>query len=345
MNVTIVDDFSTDNTVNVSITTIGTDKRFKVLRLSSIHPEKPDDWNGKSYALQQGSSQAHGEWLVFIDADISLSPDMIHKAVAYAIDHQLDFLSVLPGHLFDSFWTKVVQPVWLTLLLLNIWKVNKKESKVAFAFGCFIVIKHSVFDAIGGYETIKDKIVDDCELARLVKRSGFTIGIVNAQEMTQVKWYERFSEIWQGCNKNIFLGFTQNTNIHSRLLKAFLSLIGFIILFSAFLFPLIIFIGSFLLGGYYHLLYWEDLALFSLIIWVLGVTVQYRIQKRYAIGDPKYAWLSFLGAAVLLGIYIDAVIKIVLGKGIMWRGRAYNGKKNALVLQKITTRSRLNHNH
>jgi len=323
MKVIIVDDFSTDDTVNVSMATIGADKRFKMLNLKSICQEKPDGWNGKSYALQQGSLHTRSKWLVFIDADVSLTPDIVDKAMTYAIDHHLDLLSVLPQHHCDSFWTKVVHPIPLESLLINIYMTNKQESKIGFAFGCFIVIKHSVFDALAGYETIKDKIVDECELARLMKRTGFKISIINAQDMIQVETYKGFREISEGWSKNIFLGIMQNTNFRSKLLKAFLILIGCTTLFSAFLFPLLVLITSLLLGVLFHVPHLEVLVVYSLVVCLLGVVMQYRIQQRYAIGDPNYAALSFLGATVYLGIFINATLKFMLGKGSTWKGRVY----------------------
>jgi len=323
MEIIIVDDYSTDDTVNVSKNTVGADKRFKVLDLKSIRKEKLSDWFGKSYAVQQASMQAKGEWLVFIDADINLSPQVIEKAVTFVTENKLDFLSVLPHQLCDSFWTKVVQPIPLMILLLNLFHIYNQKSKIAIAFGCFIIMKHSVFDKIGGYEQIKNKIADDAEMAKVVKRSGFKIGIVHAQDMIKIKMYEKFSDLWEGWSKNIFLGLAQNTRIQSKALKALFILAGFVGFFSIFLFPFILIGISLILCLFYRASYWEYLFIYSSLLWLFEVCAQFIIQKRYGIGSPKYALLSFLGGVIVLGIFLDTPIKILSGKGIQWKGRSY----------------------
>lgn len=57
---------------------------------------------------------------------------------------------------------------------------NNSKSKVAMAFGPFILIKRSVYNKVGGYKKIKNKIVDDVEMARLIKNAGFKISLVQS---------------------------------------------------------------------------------------------------------------------------------------------------------------------
>lgn len=328
MEILIVDDYSTDDTVKISNDIIGSDTRFRVLDLKSVRKEKPGDWFGKSNAVQQGSRQAKGEWLVFLDADVVLSPEIVEKAVAFVSENKLDLLSGIPYFSCDSFWTKVVQPIPLQLVLLNLFHVNKPESRVAFAFGCFILIRRSVFDKIGGYEQVKEYIADDAELAKLVKRSGFQIRIVQAQDMLTVKMYDRLAEMVEGWSKNICLGLAQNTRIHSKTLKTLFILMQFIGVFILFLLPFLLMGFSLILGLLYNVSYWGPLFLFSSLVWLSGVCVQFMFQLRHGVGNAKYALLSFLGGAVVLAVFLDAPIRILFGKGIQWRGRTYFQKES-----------------
>lgn len=328
MEILIVDDYSTDDTVKISKDIIGSDTRFRVLDLKAVRKEKPGDWFGKSNAVQEGSKQASGEWLVFLDADVVLTSEVVEKSVAFVSENKLDLLSGIPYFSCDSFWTKVVQPIPLQLVLLNLFHVNKPESRVAFAFGCFILIRRSVFDKIGGYEQVKEYIADDAELAKLVKRSGFKIGIVQAQDMTDVKMYERFSDMVEGWSKNICLGLAQNTRIHSKALKTLLIFTQFIGVFILFLFPFLLIGISLVLGLLYKDSYWEYVFLFSSLVWLSGVCVQFLFQKRHGVGNPKYALVSFLGGAIVLAMFLDAPLRILSGKGIQWRGRTYFQKEN-----------------
>jgi chlorobactene glucosyltransferase len=156
-----------------------------------------------------------------------------------------------------------------------------------------------------------------------VKRSGFKIGIVQAQDMIDVKMYERLTDMVEGWSKNICLGLAQNTRIHSKPLKSLLIFMQFIGVFFLFLFPFLLLGISLVLGLLYKDFYWEYVFLFSFLVWLSGVCVQFIFQKRHGVGNAKYALLSFLGGTIVLAIFLDAPLKILSGKGIQWRGRTY----------------------
>jgi 4,4'-diaponeurosporenoate glycosyltransferase len=62
----VVDDGSIDGTAGVA-----RDLGAAVITA----PPKPDGWTGKTWACWTGSREAHGELLVFLDADTVLEPD------------------------------------------------------------------------------------------------------------------------------------------------------------------------------------------------------------------------------------------------------------------------------
>lgn len=214
LEILIVDD-SSDNTVDVIKSIVRDDKRFKIIKQDKLQKA----WIGKPFALQQGSKLAKGEWLLFIDADTYYDPLIIERSVEHATHNKLDMLSLAPRHICKSFWEKVIQPIPLGAItaLLPLAKTNDPKSKVALAIGPYIMIKNSIFKKIGGYQTIKNYINDDTQLAKLVKGSGFRLGIANAQSMMNLKMYDRFSEIWEGWSKNVFLGMVQNRKIKSKI--------------------------------------------------------------------------------------------------------------------------------
>lgn len=319
LEILIVDD-STDNTVEVIENIVGEDERFKIIKQEKL----PSGWIGKSHALQQGSTQASGEWLLFIDADTYYDSELIERAVQYAIENKIDLLSLMPCNICESFWEKVIQPIPLGVIILFLCRTNKSESKVAVAFGPFILIKHSVFNKVGGYETIKSKMLDDAQMAQLVKRSGFKINLVNAQSMMEIRMYERFSEIWEGWSKNISMVLFQNRLIRSKALKALIFLTVLFGIFDAFVLPFLALIISFLLGLFLSLPQWEYLLLFSSLTWLFAIFVQFYVSKRYFIGDPKYAPLIFLGGIITIGIFLNSTIRFLSGKGVTWKGRTYS---------------------
>ena len=63
------------------------------LRVSNVE-SLPEGWLGKTYALYIGAAQATGEWLLFTDADVIFSAACADRAVCYAIDNELDYLTL-----------------------------------------------------------------------------------------------------------------------------------------------------------------------------------------------------------------------------------------------------------
>ena len=320
LEILIVDD-STDDTVQIMKNIIGDDQRFKIIKQEKL----PSGWVGKPHALQQGSKIAKGNLLLFIDADTSHDPELITNAVEYTTIHNIDLLSLVPHHICISFWEKVIQPIPLGLIpaISPLAKVNKPDSKVVVAFGPFMLLRRSVFDKIGGYETIKGRIADDAEMAKLVKNAGYKVGLANAQDLIQIRMYEKFSDIWEGWSKNIFLGLVQKRGIHSKAQRVLVALVGAVGIFELMVFPFLATIATLLLTLLTHSVQWQQIFLFALFIWIVAIAIQLCVQKYYRIGDPKYALLFFLGGLITIGIFLNSAMKSLSGTGVAWKGRIY----------------------
>jgi glycosyltransferase involved in cell wall biosynthesis len=319
--VIVVDD-STDNTVEIIKNIVKDDSRFRIIKQKKL----PKGWVGKSYALQQAAKLAKGKWLLFIDADVSLHPRVIENALYYAIKKKLDMLSLIPHLICKTFWEKVIQPVvgGLILFLCPPSSVSDPKSKVAFAMGPFILIRKDVFDKVGGYKKIKDKITDDVELARLVKYSGFKTALINGQEMLHLRMYRDFKDLWMGWSKNVFLGFNYIYNINSKILRFLVAIGGALAIFTVISLPSLVT----MLSGLAILLNIANLVnlfLLSLISWITTILIQVYLHKVYR-GYPKYSIVSFLGGLVVMAIFLNSALRVLSRKGVAWKGRIYYAK-------------------
>ena len=319
----IVDDFSIDKTVEVVKKIIDKDKRFKIIELKLNKKEKPSGWMGKTYALQEGSKHAKGEWLFFIDADTYHEPELIQRAVEYGVKNKIDLLSLMPLNICESFWEKVIQPIPSELLILPLWKVNDPKSKIALAFGPFIQIRNSVFIKIRGYTTIKEMIADDYNLAKLVKKAGYKIGLIKAQSLMKVKMYSGLSDLWAGWGKHVF-GILQNPSFKTKPKKTLVILTYLFGIFETFILPFLAFIVMLILGLILLFPQWQYFLLFAFATWILATIAQFYAMKRFYIGDQKYAPLTFLGGFVFFGTFLNSAIKILFRKGVTWKGRKIN---------------------
>lgn len=324
LEIIIVDD-SSDDTIDVIEKLVGNDKRFKLVQQGEV----PRGWIGKSYALQKGSKLASGEWLLMLDADVRLSSETIEKAVSYAEEKDIDLLSLVPNLLCKTFWEKVIQPIFggLILFVCPPFLVNNPKSRVAFAMGPFILIRRKVFEKVGGYEKIKDKITDDVELARLIKRSGYKINILNGQNALDLRMYRNFKEIWSGWSKNVFLGFTYLYDIKSKPVFLLIAIGGTIGIFAFISLPFIMLLTSGI-GVMLGLGIFLSTLFLSFITWLFSTITQIFLRIVYK-GYPLYTFLSFLGGIVASAIFINSSLRVMLGKGVEWKGRIYYRRKQS----------------
>ena len=81
VEVIAVDDRSTDGTGSVldEIAKNNPDK-LKVVHVTEL----PQGWLGKTHAMYSAVQRAQGEWILFTDADVSMTPDILRRAIAYA---------------------------------------------------------------------------------------------------------------------------------------------------------------------------------------------------------------------------------------------------------------------
>ena len=133
------------------------------------------------------------------------------KRQIYALKNELDVLALMPGGEFVTFWERVILPVIVYLLVLAYppYLANKPGSKLALASGGFILMKREAHQKIGGYERIKDYVIDDIYTAKYLKEAGYLFRVLGSQNMIYTRSYYGLA-IWEGFSKNTFAGLKHN---------------------------------------------------------------------------------------------------------------------------------------
>jgi len=315
--VIVLEDRSTDMTGEILRSLAAQNDDLNVISGSDL----PKGWAGKPHALFQVSAAARGDWLCFVDADTFLSPTTLSSCYAKAIETNADMFTILTFQIMGSFWEKAVLPIVMTALSVGFSprKVNDPKSKDAIANGQFILIKRSVYEAIGGHESVKDQIVEDKAISEQVKWNGYRLIIANGYSVAKTRMYTSLPEMWEGWTKNIYLGLSDRPSL--MLLGAFGALI---LLVAALILPLWP-----LLGVFWYLLGGEGVAitviLESLILWAIIIVVRARVAIGMGIA-PWYAFTFPLGAAVFAAMMFTSTWKVISGKGVTWKGRIYSQK-------------------
>lgn len=199
-----VNDRSDDETGAIMERVAGEDDRLRVIHIAEL----PAGWLGKNNAMHTGIAAASSEWICMIDADCRQdSTRTLSVAMQYALGTQADLLSLLPTSKMHTFWEEVFQPVGVGIMM--IWfhpdKVNDPHRKTAYANGAFMLMKRSVYEAIGTHEAVKDRVNEDMHMAALVKHSGMKLRVVRTEALTSVRMYTSLRESMRGWGR-IFFG-------------------------------------------------------------------------------------------------------------------------------------------
>ncbi len=315
--VVVVDDQSTDGTSKILAQLSLLSNRLKVIPGLDL----PDRWAGKPFALHQAVSNSKGEWLCFVDADTFLAPEALSSCYLKAVETGADLFTVMTRQIMGSFWEKVVMPIVMTALSVGFSprRVNNPNLPDAIANGQFILIKRTIYEAVGGHTQIKDMIVEDKALAELVKSSGYRLILADGSRLVSTRMYTSLVEMWEGWTKNIYLG------LSDQLKLLFLGVLGVNLSVLAALFlpiwPLLSYLWWLKTGNWLAFAIGTEAIVFWLAIFVLRGLTAVRL------GIPFwYAFTTPLGAGIFAAMMIASAWKVISGRGVSWKGRIYQPK-------------------
>jgi glycosyltransferase involved in cell wall biosynthesis len=176
--------------------------------------EPPPGWLGKPWALHEGSLRARGELLLFVDADVIYAPEAIRAAVAHQQTGDAALLSLLPHFEMRGFWENVVMPQLAIMVFsfLPLWLANRSRAGLlAIGGGPGNLLTRDVYDAVGGHEALRDSVIDDVALSRLVRRKlRLRTEAVRADDFVSLRMYHGLREMVEGFTKNLFFVFGRN---------------------------------------------------------------------------------------------------------------------------------------
>ncbi|NOY97990.1 MAG: glycosyltransferase [Chloroflexi bacterium] len=314
LEIIILDDRSTDATPRILDELSARAPQLRVLHGAEL----PPGWAGKPHALAQAAAAARGDWLLFVDADTFLAPEAVVSTYLAAREHGADLFTILTRQEMVTFWERTVLPLVLTALSVGFSprKVNDPGRRDAIANGQFILIKRDVYAAIGGHAAVRDSIVDDKDLAELVKGAGYRLVLADGRSAASTRMYTSLPEMWEGWTKNIYLGLKDTPSL------LMLGVFGaFLALAAALLLPF------WLAGG---LIWWYAgsssvalaITLEALAVW--GYLLFWRVLAARDLGVPAwYALTTPLGAGLFAVMMLVSAYDVLSGKGVVWKGRRY----------------------
>ena len=206
LEVIVVNDRSTDDTGAILARLAEVDARLRVV----TGEEPPDGWLGKPWALHQGSREARGDLLLFVDADVVYEREAVASAVEALVESDVAMISLLPRLEMRGFWEHVIMSnlAVVAFSVLPLWLANRSRIPwLAVGGGPGNLLPRAEYDLAGGHEALRDAVVDDVALARLLRRRGRRTMAIRADELVSVRMYHGLGEIVRGFTKNAFAVF------------------------------------------------------------------------------------------------------------------------------------------
>jgi hopene-associated glycosyltransferase HpnB len=206
-NIVIVDDHSSDGTAQIArdaASAIGAADRVTVIEAEPV----PAGWTGKLWAVRQGTIRAtamNPDYLLLTDADIVHSVDNLRGLVARAESGGFDLVSLMVRLHCRGLWERLLVPAFVFFffkLYPPRWVADKGRGVAAAAGGCML-LRREMLQRIGGVDSIRHEIIDDCALARRVKSFGRVwLGI--ADETRSVRPYGSWRPLWDMISRCAF---------------------------------------------------------------------------------------------------------------------------------------------
>jgi hypothetical protein len=202
----ILDDGSSDGTGDLVQSIVDGDPRVTILDGAPL----PAGWLGKPYACHQlARAAADAENLVFVDADVVLEPHAVAAAVTLLREADVDLVCPYPKILADGA-QRLVQPLlqwsWLTFLPLRAMERSRQPALSALG-GQFFAVRTSSYVRAGGHEGVRDRILEDIELGRAVKRSGGRIALADGSPIATCRMYDSWGGLVEGYSKSMWASY------------------------------------------------------------------------------------------------------------------------------------------
>lgn len=206
LEVLVLDDGSADGTAQVIRAAAEGDPRLQVLTGRGL----ARGWMGKPHACAQLAEAATGSVLVFVDADVVLTPDGVARSVRTLRESGLDLLSPYPRQVADGATARLVQPLlqwsWLTFLPLRAAERSPRPSLTA-ANGQLLLVDAAAYRGVGGHAAVRAEVVEDVALARVAKRAGLRVGLAEGSEVATCRMYDDARALRAGYGKSLWSAF------------------------------------------------------------------------------------------------------------------------------------------
>jgi hopene-associated glycosyltransferase HpnB len=303
-HVVLVDDDSEDGTADAAR---GADPAglLEVVRAGPI----PAGWTGKLWAASEGIRAAQRfqpEYLLLTDADIVHPPGNLSALVARAGSGGYDVVSFMATLECRTFAERALIPAFVFFFFMlypPAWIRSLRRGTAAAAGGC-ILIRREMLELAGGLAAIRGEVIDDCALARAVRRRGGRVWLGLSAATRSVRGYATWGEIGRMISRSAF------AQLHHSVWLLIGTVLGLALTYMA---PPALAIAA-------H----GPAAALGTGAWLV-MSAAYFPALRFYRRSPAWAPLLPAIAAFYLGATIHSAVCYWRGAGGRWKGRVQDG--------------------
>jgi hopene-associated glycosyltransferase HpnB len=314
IHIVLIDDGSRDGTARVAREAAESVNRGSQLTVLEGKP-LPPGWSGKLWAVHQGIEAARPldpSFFLLTDADIVHAPGTISSLVARAEADNYDLVSYMVKLHCRKDAEKLLVPAFVFFFFMlypPAWIADPRR-KIAGAAGGCILIRPEALTKAGGIEAVRDQIIDDCALARAVKKNGGRIWLGATGSSLSIRPYRSAFDIGRMISRSAF-----NQLQHSTVLLL-MALLGMVVIYMV---PVV-------------LLFTERIPLVVLgaVLW-FGMSVAYLPTIMLYSLNSLWALTLPLAAVFYMGATMHSAIQYWLGRGGEWKGRVHDPAKSRVA--------------
>ena len=297
LQIILVDDRSTDGTGDVARAIV--DDRLVVI----AGAERPPGWSGKLWAVEQGVARSSAGLVLLTDADILHDPAHVATLVAKAERDRLDLVSEMVALRVVSPAERALVPafVFFFQLLYPFAHANDPAHRTAAAAGGTMLVRRAALERIGGIASLRGALIDDVTLAARIKQGG-PIYLGHSLLARSLRPYPGAADIWRMVARTAYV------QLRFSPLLLLGTVFGLTLIWLA---P-----PAVALFGHGAARYMAAAA------WA-GSALSYVPTLRRFGQSPAWALALPAIAAFYLLATIGSAIDHCRGRGVVWKGRAY----------------------
>jgi glycosyltransferase involved in cell wall biosynthesis len=198
LEIIVLDDCSYDGTGNII-------REFANHGVRFIQGKEPSgQWTGRNFALSELADQATGDYLIFMDVDVKLSPDTISRMIKFSEVYGYEMISVKPQQQHLDFLPALLQPLGL------LWQIAFKQilKRPPVEVALWAIRRETLFE-LGGFEANSNFIYPELQFAtNLYSIDTYFFGLANADDNVSIR--KKVTSLWDKYERSNYPNMSMN---------------------------------------------------------------------------------------------------------------------------------------